>query len=228
MEYSETTKMKSAVDFDAIPAARRGGMSALRYPVYICSGLVGGFLLYRSTGLYQVAFEKWGLGGIANACPQMATTPIIGGLLAGGCGQGAAVIAGLIVATVLFTLTILQSLPTLLFFHPKAISGMVSQLRANRRGRSLLSAESGDTEEIRSLIERHNSLSDRQLRTLLIFSVAAFALEFWIVRTARGTGSTVGAALVDSLGFDALTIATLAFSGIFRPQSTTKTRRYGD
>ena len=230
MEYGETTKMKSAsVDFDAIPAARRGGMSALRYPVYICSGLVGGFLLYRSTGLYEIAFEKWGLGGIANACPQMATTPIIGGLLAGGCGQGAATIAGLIVATVLFTLTIVQSLPTLLYFHPKAISGMVTQLRINRKGRPLLAAESGDTEEIKSLINRHNHLSDRQLRTLLIFSVAAFALEFWIVRTARGTGSTVGAALVDSLGFDVLTIATLAFSGIFRPQATaTKTRRYGD
>lgn len=225
----ETMKSAQPIDYLDQPTRRRGGMAALRYPVYICSGLVGGFLLYRSTGLYQVAFEKWGLDGLANACPQMATTPIIGGLLAGGCGQGAATIAGLIVATVLFTLTIVQSLPTLLYFHPKVISDMVTQLRQNRKGRTLLSAESGDTEEIRALVERHNNLSDRQLRTLLIFSVAAFALEFWIVRTARGEGSTVGAALVDSLGFDVLTIATLAFSGIFRPQATaTKTRRYGD
>ena len=62
----------------------------------------------------------------------------------------------------------------------------------------------------------------------IMFAVAAFAVEFWIVRTARGTDSSVTAALVDSLGFDVLTLATLAFSGIFRPQSTTKTRRYGD
>ena len=223
--------MKSAnvdFDFDATPTTRRGGMSALRYPVYVCSGLVGGFLLYRSTGLYEIAFGKWGLDSIATTCPQLATTPIIGGLLAGGCTQGAATIAGLIVATVLFTLTILQSLPTLLYFHPKAISGMVSQLRANRKGRPLLAAESGDTEEIKTLINRHNNLSDKQLRTLLVFSLAAFWAEFFIVRTARGDAGSLGAALVDSLGFDILLVATLAFSGIFRPQSTTRTRRYGD
>ena len=230
------TPMKSAapstIDYLDQPTAatrRGGGLAWLRYPVYICSGLVGGFLLYRSAGLYISAFGKWGLDSIATTtCPQLATTPIIGGLLASGCTQGAAVIAGLIVTVVLFTLTAVQALPTALYFHPKAIAGMVTQLRLNRKSRTLLAAEAGDTEEIRSLVERHNSLSDRQLRTLLLFSVAAFALEFWIVRTARGDGSTVGAALVDSLGFDVLTIATLAFSGIFRPQATTRTRRYGD
>lgn len=218
----------STIDYLDQPTRRRGGLAALRYPVYVCSGLVGGFLLYRSTGLYEIAFGKWGLDRIANTCPQLSATPIIGGLLAGGCVQGAAVIAGLIVAVVLFTLTILQTLPTLLYFHPKAISGMVTQLRQNRKGRPLLAAESGDTEEIKSLINRHNNLSDKQLRTLLIFSLAAFWAEFLIVRTARGDAGSLGAALVDSLGFDLLTIATLAFAGIFRPQSTTRTRRYGD
>jgi len=230
METPMKSAQPSTIDYLDQPTgtARRGGLSALRYPVYICSGLVGGFLLYRSTGLYQISFGKWGLASIANACPQLATTPIIGGLLAGGCTQGAAVIAGLIVATVLFTVTILQSLPTLLWFHPKAISGMVTQLRQNRKGRPLLSSESGDTEEIKSLINRHNNLSDKQLRTLLVFSLAAFWAEYLIVRTARGDAGTLGAALVDSLGFDVLLVATLAFSGIFRPQSTTKTRRYGE
>ncbi len=218
----------STIDYLDQPTRRRGGMSALRYPVYICSGLVGGFLLYRSAGLYVSAFGKWGLGGIANACPQLATTPIIGGLLAGGCTQGAAVITGLIVTVVLFTLTIIQALPTALYFHPRAISGMVTQLRQNRRGRSLLAAESGDTEEIKTLISRHNSLSDRQLRTLLVFSLASFWAEFWIVRTARGDAGSVPAALVDSLGFDVLLVATLVFSSVFRPQPTTKTRRYGE
>jgi len=230
METPMKSAQPSTIDYLDQPTgtARRGGLSALRYPVYAAAGMVGGFLLYRSTGLYQVAFEKWGLGGIANACPQLSATPIIGGLLAGGCGQGAATIAGLIVATVLFTVTILQSLPTLLYFHPKAISGMVTQLRQNRKGRPLLAAESGDTEEIKSLINRHNNLSDKQLRTLLLFSLAAFWAEYLIVRTARGDAGSVTAALVDSLGFDILLVATLAFAGIFRPQSTTKTRRYGD
>ena len=230
----EEPAMKSAapstIDYLDQPTSttRRGGLSALRYPVYAAAGMVGGFLLYRSTGLYQVAFEKWGLGGIANACPQLSATPIIGGLLASGCTQGAATIAGLIVATVLFTVTILQSLPTALYFHPKAIAGMVTQLRLNRKSRTLLAAEAGDTEEIKTLVERHNSLSDRQLRTLLLFSLAAFWAEYLIVRTARGDAGSLGAALVDSLGFDVLLVATLAFSGIFRPQSTTKTRRYGE
>ena len=226
--------MKSAQPIDYLDqptaAARRGGgLSWLRYPVYTAAGLVGGFLLYRSADLYVSAFGKWGLDSIAtDTCPQLATTPIIGGLLAGGCTQGAAVITGLIVTVVLFTLTAVQALPTALYFYPRAISGMVTQLRANRRGRSLLAAESGDTEEIKTLITRHNSLSDQQLRTLLLFSLASFWAEFVIVRTARGDAGSLGAALVDSLGFDVLLVATFVFAGVFRAQPSTKTRRYGD
>ena len=228
MEYSETRKMNFDFDSATAPPRPRGGLAWLRYPVYACAGLVGTFLLYRSLGLYQTAFAAWGLGQIAAVCGPMGATPLIGGLVADGCGQIAGVVTGLIVLMVLLVLTILQSLPTLLYFHPKAIAGMVQQLRLNRKGRSLLAAESGDTDEIRALVNRHNHLSDRQLRTLLVFSVAAFAVEFWIIRTARGADSSVIAALVDSLGFDVLTVATLAFAGIFRPQSATKTRRYGD
>lgn len=225
--------MKSAsptIDYLDQPttARRSGGLAWLRYPVYAAAGMTGGFLLYRSLGLYQTAFVNWGIGGLSQACQPITRTPLIGGLIASGCAQGAATVAGLIVLTVLVTLTILQSLPTALYFHPKAIAGMVTQLRLNRKGRPLLAAESGDTEEIRALVDRHNSLSDKQLRTLLVFSLAAFWAEFLIVRTARGDAGTLGAALVDSLGFDLLTIATLAFAGIFRPQSTTKTRRYGE
>lgn len=231
---TETPPMKSAqpstIDYlDQPTAARRsGGLAWLRYPVYICSGLVGGFLLARSLNLYQVAFAKWGLGTISNACPQLSATPLIGGLLAGGCGQVAAVIVGLVTITALLTLTILQSLPTALYFHPKAISGMVAQLRLNRKGRTLLSAESGDTEEIRALVDRHNSLSDKQLRSLSIFAIAAFALEAWIILTARAGTASIGAAVVDSLAVDALLGSTLAFATIFRPQATAKIRRYGE
>jgi hypothetical protein len=191
--------------------------------------MVGAFLLYRSLGLYQEAFLTWGLNTIGKTCLPLLNAPLIGSLFLGACSQGAALLMGMLTITALLSLTILQSMPTLLAFHPKAIAGMVTQLRINRKGRPLLSSESGDTEEIKALVNRHNSLSDRQLRTLLLFAVGAFAVEFWIVRTARGTDSSVTAALVDSLGFDVLTLATLAFSGIFRPQSTTtKTRRYGD
>lgn len=225
-EYSETRKMN---DFDSATApksTRPGGLAWLRYPVYAASGMVGVFLLYRSLGLYQQAFAKWGLDGMGRACQPLSKTPLIGSLISGGCDQIALVVAGLVTTLVLLVLTTLQSLPTLLYFHPKAISSMVTQLRLNRKGRTLLAAESNDTDEIRTLIERHNHLSDRQLRTLLIFSVGAFALEWWIVWTARGGAASVGAALVDSLGFDVLIAATLAFAGIFRP-TVSKSRRYG-
>jgi len=229
MEYSETTKMKSAsVDFDAAPRPR-GGLAWIRYPVYATAGMVGTFLLYRSLGLYEQAFLGWGLNTIGRTCPALGATPLIGGLILATCGKVAALVMGLLTITALLSLTILQSLPTLLAFHPKAIAGMVTQLRINRKGRPLLSSESGDTEEIKALVNRHNNLSDRQLRTLLLFAVGAFAVEFWITRTARGDGASLPPVLVDTFGFDALTLATLAFAGIFRPQSTaTKTRRYGE
>jgi hypothetical protein len=223
--------MKSAqptVDYLEQSPRPRGGLSWIRYPVYVTAGMVGAFLLYRSLGLYQQAFLTWGLNTIGKACLPLLNAPLIGNLFLGACSQGAALVMGMLTIAALITLTILQSLPTAIYFHPKAIAGMVTQLRLNRKGRPMLSSESGDTEEIKALVNRHNSLSDRQLRTLLIFSVAGFAVEFWIVRTARGDGASVTAALVDSLGFDVLVVATLAFSGIFRPQSTTKTRRYGD
>ena len=137
MEYSETRKHNDTTT----RAARPGGLAWLRYPVYATAGMAGMFLLYRSLGLYQTAFADWGLGQIAAVCGPMAGTPLIGGLIAGGCGQIAGVVTGLIVLMVLLVLTILQSLPTLLWFHPQTITRMVDQLRANRRYRKTLATD---------------------------------------------------------------------------------------
>lgn len=227
MEYSETRKHN---DTTTAPtrAARPGGLAWLRYPVYATAGLAGAFLMYRSLGLYQDAFNAWSLGQIAAACGPMAGTPIIGGLIAGGCTQGAAIITGLIVLMVLIVLTILQSLPTLLWFHPRTITRMVDQLRANRRYRKTLTTDGSDSAEVRVLVTRHNSISsDKNLRTLLVFSVLAFALEGWIIWTARQGTADLVAVLVDSLAFECLVTATLSFAAVFRPVPQSG-RHYGE
>ena len=225
MEYSETRKHN-----DTTPprSARPGGLAWLRYPVYATAGLAGAFLMYRSLGLYQDAFSAWNLGGISAACGPMAGTPLIGGLIAGGCGQIAAAISGLIVLMVLVVLTILQSLPTLLWFHPRTITRMVDQLRANRRYRRHLTTEGSDSDEVKALVTRHNSISsDKNLRTLLVFSVLAFALEGWIIWTARQGTADLTAVLVDSLAFEGLVTAVLSFAAVFRPVPQSG-RHYGE
>lgn len=225
MDYSETRKHN-----DTTPprATRPGGLAWLRYPVYATAGMAAGFLLYRSLGLYQQAFAAWNLGQIAAVCGPMAGTPLIGGLIAGGCSQIAAAIAGLIVLMVLIVLTILQSLPTLLWFHPQTITRMVDQLRANRRYRRTLATEGNDSAEVRVLVTRHNSISsDKNLRSLLIFSVLAFALEGWIIWTARQGTADLTAVLVDSLAFEGLVTATLSFAAVFRPVPQSG-RHYGE
>ncbi len=224
MEYSETRKHNDTTT----RAGGSGGLAWLRYPVYATAGMAGIFLLYRSLGLYQTAFAKWGVDGLSQVCVPMARTPLIGSLISGGCGQIAALVAGLIVLMVLVVLTILQSLPTLLWFHPQTITRMVDQLRANRRYRRTLITEGNDSAEVRVLVTRHNSISsDKNLRSLLIFSVLAFALEGWIIWTARQGTADLTAVLVDSLAFEGLVTATLSFAAVFRPVPQSG-RHYGE
>jgi hypothetical protein len=224
MEYSETKKHNDTTT----RAARPGGLAWLRYPVYATAGMAGMFLLYRSLGLYQAAFADWGLGQIAAVCGPMAGTPLIGGLIAGGCGQIAGIVTGLIVLMVLLVLTILQSMPTLLWFHPQTITRMVDQLRANRRYRKTLATDGSDSAEVRTLVTRHNSISsDKNLRTLMVFSVLAFALEGWIIWTARQGTASLTAVLVDSLAFECLVTAALSFAAVFRPVPQSG-RHYGE
>ncbi len=224
MEYSETTKH----DTTAPKSTRPGGLAWLRYPVYATAGMAGIFLLYRSLGLYQTAFARWGVDGMGRACQPLSKTPLIGSLISGGCGQIAALVAGLIVLMVLVVLTILQSLPTLLWFHPRTITRMVDQLRANRRYRRTLTTEGSDSDEVKALVTRHNSISsDKNLRTLLVFSVLAFALEGWIIWTARQGTADLTAVLVDSLAFEGLVTAVLSFAAVFRPVPQSG-RHYGE
>lgn len=208
------------------PKTKGSPLTWVKFPVYFCSGIVGLFLLYRSYGLFQTAFSKFGLGGISNVCPTLAYVPFLGEGLASGCSGLAGLVIGIISLTVLLTVTILQVLPTLLYFHPQSISDMVHQLRANLRSREFLNHESSDNAEITTLVKRHNSLSDRSLKTLLVFSVLSFCIEAWIVWVARSGRSDVGSVLVDSLAFDALVAATLAFSNAFRAKPE-KVRAYG-
>lgn len=215
-------------EFKSAAPRNQGGLSWIKWPVYVASGMVGAFLLYRALGLYQAAFASWGVDRIGGVCVQFSSAPLVGGILRGLCNQAAAILAGLIAVVVLIVLTILQSLPTGLYFHPRIIEGMVSHLRGQQRSRTLLAAESNDSGEIKRLVDRHNRLSAEQLRTILIFSVAAFAVEAWIVWVARGGEASMTAALVDSLALDALIGATFAFAGVFSGGKKANMRKYGE
>jgi hypothetical protein len=119
-------------------------------------------------------------------------------------------------------------MPTLLWFHPQTITRMVDQLRANRRYRKTLATDGSDSAEVRTLVTRHNSISsDKNLRTLMVFSVLAFALEGWIIWTARQGTASLTAVLVDSLAFECLVTAALSFAAVFRPVPQSG-RHYGE
>jgi hypothetical protein len=217
-------------EFKSAAPRKQVGLSWVKWPVYVASGMVGMFLLYRALGLYNAAFASWGIARISGVCVQFVAAPLIGGFLRWFCNLTASVLVGLLPVVVLIVLTILQSLPTGLYFHPRVIEGMISHLRGQQRNRNLLAAESNDSGEIKHLVERHNKLklSAEQLRTILLFSVAAFVVEAWIVWVARGGEASMTAALVDSLALDALIGATFAFAGVFGGGKKSNRRKYGE
>ncbi len=223
---SPSATPKDEYGFIAPPPRRRPGLSWLKWPVFLCSGLVGAFLLYRAYGLYQVAFERFGLTGIQGVCSPLGFVPFLGGWLQTACDWLADFIVGTLALVALAALTTLQLLPTLLYFHPQTIATMVEQLRANQRSRSPLEPHQGDNTEVQKLVHRHNQMGDRALKTLLIFSVIAFGLEAWIIWIARAGNADLGPVLVDALALDLLIAATLAFGNAFQAKPTTA-RQYG-
>lgn len=193
------------------------GWSWVKYPVYAGFGLAAALLIYRSLGIYRIAFNRFGLDSIGNSCDQFSIVPFIGSAINFGCVNFAWLIVGTVSLFVLAALTLLQSIPTLIYFHDTSIVGMIDQLRYNRKTFSRISTESGDTQEIQSLVDRYNNLAEWQLKTLLILSVLAFAAEAYIVWTARNGRSDLTSVLIDSLAFEVLLFAFLSFKNVFRP-----------
>lgn len=227
MQYAEPTKSAAPRDyFNDEPRKKKAGLRWLIYPIYFTSGVIGLFLLYRSFGLYQLAFSRWGVWSISDSCSALNAIPLAGGWIASGCGLLGRFVVGTIALLSLISLTGLQSLPTLLYFHPASISAMVDQLRSNLRNRPALMPEGSDNAEIETLVKRHNQLGDKGLRTLLLFSVGAFAAEGFIIWSARNGRADMTSVLVDSLAFELLVAGTLAFAGVFRPRPR-KSRQYG-
>jgi len=200
--------------------------SVLKFPVYAGFGFTGVFLLYRAYGLYQTAFQKWGLSTVGTVCGTQNHIPFVGDFIAGGCHGLAELIIGAIALVVLIALTIVESIPTLVYFHVPAIEGMILQLRDNVASYVPIGGEQGDTPEVEALITRHKRISETGLKTLLIFSIAAFVAEALIVWVARGQNAPLMSVLIDSLAFEALLAGLLAFRNAFRSKPQRAYRNY--
>lgn len=174
-------------------------------------------LLFRSFGIYQIAFDKFGITSFGNVCRPFRVIPWIGGWVFDTCGWLVDLLVGSLAFLVLLMLTILQSIPTLLYTYDKAISGMVEQIRHNRKMASKLSKESGDNEEIETLIDWHNSIGEKHLKTFMIISVIAFAAEAFIIWEARNGRADIISILIDALAFDALLFFLVSWNNLFRP-----------
>jgi hypothetical protein len=195
---------------------KKSWLLIIRWPVYFALGMGMAFILYRSFGVYQIAFQKMGLGYIANSCNGLTIAPFIGAFLSGGCSFLARLICGLLALFALAACTILQSLVTLSYFSQGGIAGIVTQLRANLRGLKPLSHDTADTEEIKTLVERHNRISEKTFGKLLILSVIGFIAEAIIVFIARGAGADLWTVAVDTFGFEILLVIFLFFQSIFQ------------
>lgn len=188
----------------------------LKWPVYAAFGFGGGYILYRSYGLYTVAFQKWGLSAIGHSCQSFDWLPLLGGLVSGGCLNVAKLIIGGIAIVSLLALSILMSIPVLLYFSPSSIEGMVHQVRRNERQHAPLQGEASDTGEVKYLIRRHRSINRNTLRTLLALAVAASCLEMGIVWVARGGRADVLTVMIDSFGLEMLLAGFFIFKNAFR------------
>lgn len=222
----QVLKTKRPMDDDEPkPKTKAAPLSFIRFFIYFVAGVMAGFLLYRSFGLFQITFDKFGIGVIRNTCTVFGFIPFMGGGIARGCLGLADFINGTIAFLTLIALSILQLIPTLMYFHPGSIRGMVGQLRANSRASEKLDFQEGDSKEVRRMVVRHNRMNDRALTTFLIFSVGAFAMEAAIVWVARSGRADLMSVLADSLALDLLAVATLAFANAFAAKASTRQAR---
>lgn len=194
---------------------RRNVWKWLKFPIYVAFGFGAAFLLFRSYGIYQQFFASAGLRTIGGVCTALKPFPFAGWLLQAGCDTISQVIVATIALITLIALTILMSIPLMLFFDPGAIEGMIHQLRDNKRDHQPISVSSGDDEQVRVLAQRYQSLPKGALRTLNVLSVAAFVLEAFIVYSVRGKDTSIIVVLIDSIGFELLLTAFFMFRNAF-------------
>lgn len=208
-EPSKEKNRKKGINFLAI----------FRYLVFFTGGLLGVFLFYRGYGLFQLAFSKWGLGSITGVCSTFNYIPFIGGFIADGCSTLGRFVTGLLALMVLLLITVLEVLPTFIYFHPRSTQETILQLRRNQKLKQELKEESGDTREIKGLIRHHNKLADRHLQMILIASAVAFFAEMWIIWVARSGRADIASVLIDSLAFELLVVAVLSLNIWLKPAS---------
>lgn len=206
----------------------KGGMFRLILMLltYATAGAIMFFLLLRAHSLYEIAFERWGLGQLGNTCWAFNVIPFLGGPFANACTTISQFIRGLLPFLVLILLTVFQGLITFGLLHPAGIRAIVSQMRWNRKQNQELQKEQGDGKGAEFLINRHNRLSEETLRNLLILSTAAFIAEAFIIWTARSGRSDLGSVLADALGFDLVLAGTLMIRNVFAGKPPKQVRRY--
>lgn len=195
---------------------KKSWLLMIRWPVYFALGMAMAFILYRSFGVYQIAFRNMGLGAIEKTCDVLTNAPFVGWLVFAGCANVARFLIGFLALFSLAACTILQSLVTLSYFSQGGIAGIVTQLRANLKGAKPLSHETSDTPEIKTLVERHNSISEKAFMKLLILSIVGFVAEAIIVFIARGAGANLWTVFVDTFGFEVLLLIMLFFGSVFQ------------
>jgi len=194
---------------------RRNIWKLLKYPVYAAFGFGAAFLLFRSYGIYQTFFANAGLKTIGNVCTALQPFPGLGWILSAGCGTISQVIVATVSLITLIALTIIMSIPLLLYFDSDSIESMVYQLRGNQKDHQAIQVQSGDNHEIHQLVSRHKTLPDKAIRTLNILAVVAFFVEGMIVYFVRGWDASIFVVLIDSLGFDLLLTSFFMFRNAF-------------
>jgi hypothetical protein len=216
----ETTRRETTRDYLGMAESKdknkKSWLTFIRYFVYFVLGMVMAFILYRSLGVYQLAFQKMGLGAIEKSCGNLTITPFIGSMLSSGCSTISMILGGLLPLLALALCTIFQSLVTLSYFSQGGISGIVTQLRSNLRWSKPLNHDTADTPEIKTLVERHNKISEKAFRKLIILSVVGFIAEAFIVYIARGSGADLWVIGFDTFGFEIVLIVLLFFGSIFQ------------
>jgi hypothetical protein len=235
--HTETSAPSSSRSSGGSASAGNGGKKKKGAPMFLkaikrlapCTfGLLGGLLLFRSFGIYQDAFRRLFGGMGEGVCGWFGAIPFVGGIVSQGCNWVYLIALILVPLITLALLTTLQAAPTLLYFHGQSIAQMVAQMRDKQKGSGELNHAAGDTDEVKFLVDRHNSLNKTALKALVIVGAIAFIAEGVIVWYARNGRADWGTILIDTLGFDILLVSYLVLNNILTTQAATKARQYGE
>lgn len=186
--------------------------------------VAAGFLLVANIEPYIAATGLiFGKSSVGNVCSTISGVAFVGGILGWICTALGSIVGGLAGFLVWAIFQAIEILPIATWFNVPFISGMLRKLQ----GAPQVSVDESDRESVAVMKQRHNTVVERSLSTLLAFSWLVYlvdlALMCWLYSPLNEMGEVNWAALARTLlgvfGVEIIVLAISLLDNIIDPKT---------